>query len=105
MAFTAKARELLKIILNEHPSLALVLDDTTCCTVSNVFARSEEPPWEAERIATYLGSPVYLHPSLRKSLKTRRVTIDVLDFADDSLSLETDYGKRFVMITSEGVRR
>jgi len=32
-------------------------------------------------------------------LKATRIIIDAMDFADDSLSLETNYGKRFTMST------
>ncbi len=103
VSFTHEAKELLKSMIDNHPDLALVLDNTTCCTVSNVFARIGAPPWEARRIEGYV--PVYIHPALERSLKSHRVIIDVLDFADDSLSLETNYGKRLVMITSTGIRR
>ena len=103
--FTGRAKELLRRIMNDYPNLALVLDDATCCTVSNVFARSGGPPWAAERLPGNLGVPIYLHPSYERNLKTRRVTIDTLDFADDSLSLETNYGKRFVMISSTDIQR
>jgi len=41
------------------------------------------------------GVRVYINPVLRKSLQTAWVVIDVLDFADDSFSLETKFGKRF----------
>lgn len=37
-------------------------------------------------------------PTLERSLKAERIIIDALDFADDSLSLETDYGKRLIML-------
>ena len=103
VAFTRKAKELLESMIIDHPDLTLVLDDTTCCTVSNVFARSGAPPWEGRRIEGHV--PVYIHPSLDKSLKSQRVIVDVLEFADDSLSLETNYGKRFVMTTSTGIQR
>ncbi len=103
IAFTRKAKELLGNIITDHPDLTLVLDDTTCCTVSNVFARRGAPPWAARRIEGYI--PVYVHPSLEKSLKSHGVIVDVLDFVDDSLSLETNYGKRFVMITSTLIQR
>ncbi len=101
--FTSKAKELLQRMMVDHPNLALVLDDSTCCAVSNVFARTGEPPWTARRLAGYF--PVYVHRSLEKSLKSGKVVVDVLDFSDDSLSLETNYDKRFVMLSSAGINR
>ena len=103
VTFTRNAKELLERMVADHPDLTLVLDDSTCCTVSNVFVRNDAPPWAASRIEGYV--PIYVHPSLEKSLKSGRVVIDVLDFADDSLSLETNYGKRLVMLSSVGFER
>jgi len=37
-------------------------------------------------------------------LQADQVVIDVLDFGDDSLSLETNYGKRFFMSSSMRIR-
>jgi uncharacterized protein (DUF779 family) len=54
-------------------------------------------------LANIDGLRVYINPVLEKSLKTDKILIDVLDFADDSFSLETNYGKRFSMSTELGV--
>ncbi len=93
------AEKLLDEITREHPSLTLVLDDTTCCTVSNILAR-DGPPWEASLVATYKTIPILMHPTLEKSLGKKKVTIDAVNFADDSLSRETNYGKRLLMLLS-----
>lgn len=102
VSFTPRARRLLDEVRREHKDLVVLLDDTTCCTVSNVFARAGRPAWQAYTLGDYYGVPMCVHPSLKKQLKGGRITIDVLDSADDSLSLETDYGKRFIMLTSTG---
>lgn len=43
------------------------------------------------------GLRIFVNPVLERSLKAEQVTIDAIDFADDSLSLETNYGKRLIM--------
>ncbi len=43
------------------------------------------------------GLRIFVNPVLERSLKAEQITIDAIDFADDSLSLETDYGKRLTM--------
>jgi uncharacterized protein (DUF779 family) len=97
--FTQKAAALLLRMHAEHPSLMLLLDDTSCCANSNVMARVTRPSWSVDWLSEKDGVQVYISPVLRKSLKATRIIIDVMDFADDSLSLETDYGQRFMMST------
>ena len=95
--FTPKAAALLLEMRAEHPGLMLLLDDTSCCANSNVMARERRPSWPVDLLSDRDGLQVYINPVLRKSLKSTRIIIDVMDFADDSLSLETNYGKRFTM--------
>ncbi len=102
--FTFRSKSLLERIRRDEPELALVLGDATCCTVSNVFARTGRPAWEAEEVGAYTNVPIYVHPAFKRRLEKGSVTIDTMDFADDSLSLETNYGKRFVMIMSKSHR-
>jgi hypothetical protein len=45
---------------------------------------------------------MFVNPVLERSLKAEQITIDALDFADDSLSLETDCGKRLIMSVDRG---
>ncbi len=101
--FTEVAAGLLQKMLIDHPTLVLLLDDTSCCSNSNVMTREGEPSWPVVLLANINGLRVYINPVLGKSLKADKILIDVLDFADDSLSLETNYGKRFVMSTELGV--
>ncbi len=103
--FTPRSRNLLERIGRDEPDLVLVLGDATCCTVSNVFARSGKPAWEAEQVGAYANVPIYVHRAFKRRLGKGGVTIDAMDFADDSLSLETNYGKRFMMILSKSHRR
>jgi uncharacterized protein (DUF779 family) len=95
--FTQKAAALLLRMQQEHWSLVLLLDGTSCCANSNVMARATRPSWPVDLLSDRDGVQVYISPVLRKSLKATRIIIDVMDFADDSLSLETNYGKRFMM--------
>ena len=95
--FTPKAAALLLMIRAEHPGLMLLLDDTSCCANSNVMARENRPSWPVDFLSEKDGVEVYINPVLRKSLKATKIIIDTIDFADDSLSLETNYGKRFTM--------
>ena len=99
VTLTPKAAALLLKMRAEHPSVMLLLDDTSCCANSNVMARERRPSWPVDLLSDRDGVQVYINPVLRKSLKSTRIMIDVIDFADDSLSLETDYGKRFTMST------
>ncbi len=77
-----------------------MLDETSCCSNSNVLVREKEPSWPVSLLAEKEGIRVFVSPILQKNLKTKRIVIDVMDFADDSFSLETDYGKRLIMSTS-----
>ena len=98
--FTAKAAALLLRMRAEHPNLVILLDDTSCCANSNVMVRENPPSWPVDLLSRNDGVRIYMNPVLRKSLRTARVVIDLLDFADDSLSLETNYGKRLFMSTA-----
>ncbi len=102
--FTARSRKLLERIKSDEPELALVLGNATCCAVSNVFARRGRPGWETEEIGSYANIPIYVHPGFKRRLGREGVTIDAMDFTDYSLSLETNYGKRFMMILSRSHR-
>lgn len=94
---TPRAATLLQRISKEHNKLALLLDDSSCCSNSNVMLRENEPSWPVSLLAEIDGVRVFVNPILERSLKAERIIIDALDFADDSLSLETDYGKRLIM--------
>jgi len=95
--FTPTAAALLLKIRMEHPNLVLLIDDSSCCSNSNIIARANKPKWPVALVSNKDHVEIYMNPILQKSLRTDRILIDVLDFADDSFSLETDYGKRFVM--------
>lgn len=98
--FTPTAEALLQRISKEHQKLVLLLDDTSCCSNSNVMLRQSEPSWPVSFLAEVGGLRIYANPSLERSLKAQRITIDAVDFADDSLSLETGYGKRLITLTT-----
>jgi TRAP-type uncharacterized transport system substrate-binding protein len=77
----------------------LLLDDTSCCSNSNVMARESQPSWPVDLLSDVDGVRVCMNPVLRKSVRATRIIIDAMDFTDDSLSLETNYGKRFTIST------
>lgn len=95
--FTPQVTALLLRRRAEHSHLVLLLDDTSCCSNSNVIAREGQPSWPVALLSEKDGIRVFLNPVLEKSLKAKRIVLDVMDFADDSFSLETDYGKRLIM--------
>jgi len=99
---TPRAATLLQRISKEHRELVLLLDDRSCCSNSNVMLRKNEPSWPVFLLAEMDGVRVFVNPILQRSLKAKEIIIDVLDFADDSLSLETDYGKRLIMSVDRG---
>jgi len=94
---TQKAATLLQRISKERRKLALLLYDTSCCSNSNVMLRENEPSWPVSLLEID-GVRVFFNPILERSLKAKQILIDALDFADDSLSLETDYDKRLIML-------
>ena len=52
----------------------------------------------AERIGDVAGVPVYLQPAMAAPYRAATVTIDVVDDpTSDAMSLETEYGLRFVL--------
>ena len=79
----------------------LLLDNTNCCSNSNVIARDGRPSWPVDLLAEIDAVQICINPILRESLRAKRIVIDAIDFVDDSLSLETDYGKRFTMSRSD----
>ncbi len=99
--FTPNAAALLQRIRADHPDVILLLDDSSCCSNSNVMLREKEPSWPVSLLAKIEGVRVFINPVLERSLKAERILIDALDFADDSLSLETNYGKRLITSTNK----
>jgi len=99
---TPRAATLLKIISKEQREVVLPLDDTSCCSNSNVMLRESKPSWPVSFLAEIDGLRIFVNPVFERSLKAEQITIDALDFADDSLSLETDYGKRLIMSVNRG---
>ncbi len=98
LEFTPNAAALLQRIRADHRALVLLLDDSSCCSNSNVMLREKAPSWPVSLLAEVDGVRVFVNPVLERSLKAERILIDALDFADDSLSLETNYGKRLVTL-------
>lgn len=95
--FTTRAAAVLKKIRQKHRSLVLLLDDSSCCSNSCIMLREREPSWAVSLIAKVDGVRICINPVLERSLRAERILIDSVDFADDSLSLETNYGKRLIM--------
>jgi len=96
---TQRAKALLSKMRLEHPNLVLLIDDSSCCSNSNIMVREEKPNWPVTLLCNKDGVRVYLNPILEKSLEVSKMIIDALDFTDDSFSLETEYGKRLIMST------
>jgi len=96
---TDKAKEIIYFLKNKYPNLSLVIESTSCCSISSVFARNNIPNGELIYIGEIEGVKFYLDNPMHTLLKMNQLIIDVIDFTDDSLSLETDIGKRFILLT------
>jgi hypothetical protein len=98
LQLTPEAREVFRKIAASTSELYVIIGDTGCCGYSNVFVTARKPVGDYVEAGGLMGAKVYLRPPLDKTLDLKRVTVDVVESpADDSLSLETELGYRFVL--------
>lgn len=64
--------------------------------------REKMPGWPVSLVAEQGSLKVCVNPVLERSLKASRMLIDALEFSDDSLSLETNYGRRLIVSVEPG---
>ncbi|MEM1967421.1 MAG: DUF779 domain-containing protein [Nitrososphaerota archaeon] len=97
-SLTPAAAEILGRLRAENKELHLIIGDTGCCGYSNVFLTRNRPAGDYAEVGVLDGVRVYLRPPMDKTLDLSKVLIDVVEsVADDSLSVETELGYRFVL--------
>ncbi len=95
---TAEAEQVLKTVKSRYGELYMIIGDTGCCGYSNVFLTSRKPVGDYVAIGEKIGVTVYLRPPLDSTLDPSRVVVDVVEtVSDDSFSLETELGYRFIL--------
>lgn len=98
IVFSPKASEIVESLRKKHEKLYLIISDTGCCGYSNVHVSTVEPKGEYFYYGEVAGISIYLRPPLDVLLSYKEVTIEALPTdIDDSLSLETAMGYRFVL--------
>ena len=76
----------------------IILGDTGCCGYSNVFVTNLEPDSSYEYLGEDRGVGIYVHRSFRDSINPDDIRIKIIKVnADDSFSLETELGYRFIL--------
>jgi uncharacterized protein (DUF779 family) len=100
---TAEAEQVLRKVKSKYGELHMIIGDTGCCGYSNVFLTSRKPVGDYVAIGERSGVAVYLRPPLDSTLNPGNVVVDVVEaVADDSLSLETELGYRFILRLRQG---
>jgi uncharacterized protein (DUF779 family) len=98
---TEKAKEVIHDLRKSYPNLSMVIESTSCCSNSSIFVRDNPPTGDIIFLKELEGVKIYLDPSLKSLLNFNHLIIDVIDFTDDSLSLETNLNKRFILIAKK----
>lgn len=97
---TERAEETFEKLIGSHTDLGVFIDDQGCCGFSNVFVRDKRTvgsDWVS--LGKIMGVDVYVNAKFVKFLGPT-VRFDVVDSeADDSFSLETLHGVRFIIST------
>jgi hypothetical protein len=96
---TPRAAEIVSRVRRERSGPLTFTIDGGCCegTAPHLFEDAVLPP-NAEKAGVVEGVPVYLQPAMVVPYADATVTIDVVDEPmSDAMSLETEYGVRFVL--------
>lgn len=96
---TPRAAAVVARVRGERPGTLTFTIDGGCCegTAPHLFADAVLAGG-AEKIGEVAGVPVYLQPAMVDVYRAAEVTIDVVDEPlSDAMSLETEYGLRFVL--------
>ncbi|MCS7145969.1 MAG: DUF779 domain-containing protein [Aigarchaeota archaeon] len=98
VGLTDEAAEVLRKVQAKHGKVYMIIGDTGCCGYSNVFLTRNRPVGDYVQVGETIGTMVYLRPPLSETLDPSSVVVDVVEaVADDSLSLETELGYRFIL--------
>ncbi len=104
LQLTPEAGEVLRALASKYRELYMIIGDTGCCGYSNVFLTMRRPLGDYFGWGELMGVKVFLRPPLDRTLDGRDVLIDVVEApVDDSLSLETELGYRFILKVGLGV--
>jgi|ECHhosMinimDraft_1075155.scaffolds.fasta_scaffold01016_3 hypothetical protein len=98
---TEKAEEVIRNLRQKYPKLSIVIEPTSCCSNSSIFVREDAPAGNVKFLKEIGGIQIYLDVGLTPLLNFNRLLIDVVDFTDDSLSLETNLNKRLILIAEK----
>ena len=96
---TRRAAEVVSRVRSERTGPLTFTIDGGCCegTAPHLFEHAVLTSG-AEKVGEVEGVPVYLQPAMVALYADAEVTIDVVDDpVSDALSLETEYGLRFVL--------
>ena len=96
---TARAADVVTRVRGERAGALTFTIDGGCCegTAPHLF-EDAILAGGAEQIGNVAGVPVYLQPAMAAPYRAATVTIDVVDDpTSDAMSLETEYGLRFVL--------
>jgi len=85
----------------EYGELFMLIGDTGCCGYSNVFLTNLEPDSSYDYIGEDKGVKIYVHRFFKEKIQQEDIRIEVVEtICDDSFSLETTRGFRFVLKTA-----
>jgi uncharacterized protein (DUF779 family) len=101
---TPRAAAVVSRVRSERTGPLTFTIDGGCCegTAPHLFEHAVLTS-AAEKVGEVEGVPVYLQPAMVPLYADAEVTIDVIDEpVSDALSLETEYGLRFVLRESPG---
>jgi uncharacterized protein (DUF779 family) len=94
-----RASQAMEILKKRYEKLFMIISDTGCCGYSNVHVTTNEPHGDYVHAGDVSGIHVYFRPPLDKVISYSKVIIDALPTSiDDSFSLETTIGYRFVLV-------
>ena len=96
---TPRAAEIVTRVRAERSGALTFTIDGGCCegTAPHLF-EDAVLAGSVEKIGDVEGVPVYLQPAMVDAYRAAEVTIDVVDDPmSDAMSLETEYGLRFVL--------
>jgi uncharacterized protein (DUF779 family) len=101
---TPRAAEVVSRVRRERTGPLTFTIDGGCCegTAPHLFEHAVLTSG-AEKVGEVEGVPVYLQPAMVPLYADAEVTIDVIEEpVSDALSLETEYGLRFVLREGSG---
>ena len=99
IVLSRRASQAIENLKKRYEKLFMIISDTGCCGYSNVHVTAIEPRGDYVYCGDVSGVHVYFRPPLDRLLSYSEVIIDAQPTSiDDSLSLETTIGYRFVLI-------